>query len=371
MGKINYLFKSFILMRPKFQKRSALKFDGRNETQNSGTSWTEFCKSNYPILDLSGLGIIPEAKPSGINVGLIPRPLGRKFVWIPRCLRRGCSFILALFLIFLLFDPPLSKAQEKGVYHLVKKNETFWSIARAYGISVQKLSKINNIADINSIKENSVLFIPSATRVIDNIADEKSCDTDIKAKKSSSGSIRDIEKNEDIKKRSPLTKIEQSKKEDTEKSPLETIQNKKLPEKKILSQKALVPRKKIKAGRNIFIWPVQGEVKSHFGVQPNKTFHNWIKIISFAGKKIKAAESGTVIFSSNLKNYGETIIIRHKDNFATVYTHMKRRLVKIDKNVRKGESIAVLGEKDDAGKVYFNFEIRIKGKAHDPLLFLP
>ena len=35
-------------MRPKFQKRSALKFDGR---------------------------IIPEAKPSGINVGLIP-PLG-------------------------------------------------------------------------------------------------------------------------------------------------------------------------------------------------------------------------------------------------------------------------------------------------------
>ncbi len=36
-------------MRPKFQKRSALKFDGR---------------------------IIPEAKPSGINAGLIPRLLG-------------------------------------------------------------------------------------------------------------------------------------------------------------------------------------------------------------------------------------------------------------------------------------------------------
>ena len=54
-----------ILMRPKFQKRSALKFDGR---------------------------IIPEAKPSGINAGLIPRPLGCKFLGIPRCLRRGCSF---------------------------------------------------------------------------------------------------------------------------------------------------------------------------------------------------------------------------------------------------------------------------------------
>ena len=58
--------KLFILMRPKFQKRSALKFDGR---------------------------IITEAKPCGINSGLIPRLLGHQFLWITRCLRRGCSFL--------------------------------------------------------------------------------------------------------------------------------------------------------------------------------------------------------------------------------------------------------------------------------------
>ncbi|MFA5323043.1 MAG: M23 family metallopeptidase, partial [Smithella sp.] len=89
------------------------------------------------------------------------------------------------------------------------------------------------------------------------------------------------------------------------------------------------------------------------------------------GAKVKAAESGTVIFSSTLKNYGEAIIIRHKNNFATVYTHLKKRYVKIDKSVRKGETIAVVGEKDDAGETYINFEIRLKGKAHNPLLFLP
>ena len=43
-------------MRPKFQKQSALKFDGR---------------------------IIPEAKPSGINVDLIPCPLGRSSFGYP------------------------------------------------------------------------------------------------------------------------------------------------------------------------------------------------------------------------------------------------------------------------------------------------
>jgi len=30
-----------------------------------------------------------------------------------------------------------------------------------------------------------------------------------------------------------------------------------------------------------------------------------------------------------------------------------------------------MAEKDDAGEAYINFEIRYKGKAHNPLSFLP
>jgi lipoprotein NlpD len=121
----------------------------------------------------------------------------------------------------------------------------------------------------------------------------------------------------------------------------------------------------------MFIWPVRGDIKAHFGVQPNKTNNNWIKIVANAKTKVKAAESGTVIFSSKLPIFGETIIIRHKDKFSTVYTHLKKRLVKMDKSVRKGEAIAELGEKDATGAVYMNFEIRVNGTAHNPLLFLP
>ena len=100
-------------------------------------------------------------------------------------------------------------------------------------------------------------------------------------------------------------------------------------------------------------------------------FRSWIKIVSTPGTKIKAAANGTVIFSSYFKDYGETIIIRHKDNYATVYTHLKKRYVRIDKDVKKGEKIALLGEKDDAGRAYMNFEIRFKAKARNPMLFLP
>lgn len=157
-------------------------------------------------------------------------------------------------------------------------------------------------------------------------------------------------------------------------TPQKNISDKKYPDKKTESKPAVrgaVEKEKIKPDKNRFIWPVRGAVKSSFGIQPNKTYNNWIKIVSKPGAKVKAAAKGTVIFSSYLKNYGETIIIRHRDNYATVYTHLKKRYVKIDRDVKKGEPIAMLGEKDETGKVYMNFEIRLKGKARNPMIFLP
>jgi lipoprotein NlpD len=130
-------------------------------------------------------------------------------------------------------------------------------------------------------------------------------------------------------------------------------------------------KEKIQREEGRFIWPVRGSVKTRFGIQPNKTYHNWIKIVSVAGTPVKAAASGMVIFSSALKDYGETIIIRHEKEFATVYTHLNKRYVKIDQNVKKGETIASVGQKDKAGNAYINFEVRLRGKARNPLFFLP
>ncbi len=280
---------------------------------------------------------------------------------------------LFLFIMISALSPPIQNAQG-GVYHLVKKNETIWSIARAYGIPVKELAKVNDIIDMNSIKEESVLFIPSACQVIDNAED-----TGIFNNQGSRGDhksrvngVQNIPMEEKLKKEKSLTITKNLKKEDADESGAAKMRSQKSSDQKEEPKhKTSVPEKAVGAGSNVFIWPVRGEVKACFGVQPNKTFNNWIKIVSSAGKKIKAAESGTVIFSSDLKNYGETIIIKHKNDFATVYTHVKKRLVTIDKNVKKGEPIAILGEKDDAGHVYMNFEIRVKGKAQNPLVFLP
>lgn len=240
---------------------------------------------------------------------------------------------------------PLYKTPAKGVYHFVKKNETPEVIARAYNISIHDLIRANKIKDIRSIREGSVVFIPSAKKVIDITKETKPKDTEVAVSK-------------------PQTIVAEPPKPASD--PQKTVA---VPEKTIPKKPA--PALKKRAGQNSFIWPVQGTVKSQFGMQPNKTFHNWIKISAVDDAKVKAAESGVVIFSSSLKNYGETIIIRHQDSYATVYTRLKKRYVGIDRSVKKGEVIASLGEKDDAGDVYLNFEIRFQGQAQNPLEILP
>ena len=306
------------------------------------------------------------------------------------------GFFILLVLLFILscFNPYIQKNQTRGVYHRVKKNETVRMIARAYHVRLQDLVVTNNITDLDSVKEGSIIFIPNVNQVIDDTAtNAKTSRTaeNVKARKDISSSDKSLAKKNAGKKRK--TAMEAPSVADEKKSlanvkslktqspkislheslpPIEDIMTQTLSdEKSKSSSETKKPADKIKINKKMFIWPVHGSVAGNFGIQPNKTYNNWIKIVCPARTKVKAAASGTVIFSSQLKNYGETVIIRHKDNLATVYTHLKKRYVKTDQNVKKGEMIATVGETDDNGNTYINFEIRLEGKARNPILFLP
>ncbi|MGD0021777.1 MAG: M23 family metallopeptidase [Smithellaceae bacterium] len=311
-------------------------------------------------------------------------------------------FSSLLIFIVLLFIPSCSgtrvqKEPSKGVYHRVKNGETAWSIARAYRIKLEDLAEINDISDPNLLKEGSVVFIPGANQVIDDVmtyvrnldaASKTAAKTDGSDKVKGSAEIINEEKGKSSSETKPVAdkkietpavsseipqeaKIEQR----DELKQADATPAIKLPGEKIESEPKVKPRavenEQIKLEKKLFIWPVNGRVKTRFGIQPNKTFHNWIKIVSVAGSEVKAAASGNVIFSSKLKGYGQTIIVRHENNFTTVYTHLKKINVKADQNIKKGEKIALVGDIDKTGDAYINFEIRLQGKARNPLFFLP
>lgn len=310
-----------------------------------------------------------------------------------------CFFCILFFLQLIIScsGSQVQKTQLKGVYHRVKKGETAWSIAHAYNIKLQDLAEINNIEDPALIKEDTIIFIPDAKQIIDDVMTHaKNIDTQASAPalEDSSDSVKKSIENNSSKEEKKATGLHPAPDKKTVSLPVTTEKQpptKALPREESVSKEAIPAQKgtdgkiesrpkaklpveekeKIQREEGRFVWPVRGSVKTRFGIQPNRTYHNWIKIVSVAGTPVKAAASGTVIFSSALKDYGETIIIRHEKEFATVYTHLKKRYVKIDQNVKKGETIAGVGQKDKAGNDYINFEIRSRGKARNPLFFLP
>lgn len=128
---------------------------------------------------------------------------------------------------------------------------------------------------------------------------------------------------------------------------------------------------RIRFDKKRFIWPVKGRVVSRFGIQPNRIYSQGIRIAAAEGEAVQAAADGLVIFSALLKEFGETIIIEHEGQYATVYTRLGVRTVRAESRVRKGDRIAFLGKGENREEPSLHFEVRYKNKARNPLFFLP
>jgi len=120
-----------------------------------------------------------------------------------------------------------------------------------------------------------------------------------------------------------------------------------------------------------FQWPVQsGVVSSGFGIR-NGAMHDGVDIAAPAGTPVYAADSGVVIFSGTLHGYGNTVIIRHDDNYATVYGHNERNLVSEGVRVARGQEIGEIGRSGRTTGANLHFEVRRDNIAKDPLAYLP
>jgi len=254
--------------------------------------------------------------------------------------------------------PEIRPGRATGVYHIVKKGETAYSIAKAYSISLDDLAEINHLEEVSLIREGQVLFIPDADQVIEDVmVVAKVAPPPVSADPSAASE----------------TKPPQDRPPDPDrKAPTPAPSPAVKPAPAPAPQPApKASRAEVAAAKGKLAWPVRGTVTTRFGLQPNKTYHNWIRIVCPPSAPIQAAAAGTVIFSAELKDYGETVIIRHANDLATVYTHLKNRRVQTDQSVTQGQVIGSAGVKDTSGKVFMHFEVRLKGKARNPLFYLP
>jgi murein DD-endopeptidase MepM/ murein hydrolase activator NlpD len=121
-----------------------------------------------------------------------------------------------------------------------------------------------------------------------------------------------------------------------------------------------------------FDWPYKGQIIHGFNEQKHDVKNQGIDIAAKPGSSINASADGNIVFTSqNLRGYGRTIIIRHNNDFVTVYSNNAENLVKTGDYVRQGQVIAKAGSTGRASSCLVHFELRKKNKPQNPILYLP
>lgn len=91
---------------------------------------------------------------------------------------------------------------------------------------------------------------------------------------------------------------------------------------------------------------------------------NTIEIETKKGDAVKAMFEGTVRLSRSNANYGNVIVVRHTNGLETVYAHNAQNLVKSGDRVKAGQTIAIVGNKED--KAFLTFFIQVNGNRINP-----
>ena len=224
--------------------------------------------------------------------------------------------------------------------HVVAHGETLSKISRLYGKPVGDIAKANNIAPSAKLSVGDRLVIPGVR---------------VSAAKPNAASA---------------TPVAQAKPAaaPTEPEPVQTAS--------MVTPVADAPGPKdaVKAADGAlpkFRWPANGRVITGFGPSPNGQQNDGINIALPENTPVKAAEDGVVAYAgSELKGYGNLVLVRHSNGYVTAYAHAKELTVKRGDQVKRGQVIARSGQTGNVNAPQLHFEIRKGAAPLDPMPFL-
>mgnify|MGYP001254070734 CR=1 FL=1 len=120
---------------------------------------------------------------------------------------------------------------------------------------------------------------------------------------------------------------------------------------------------KVEANSSGFRWPARGRVINGFG-----NGNEGINIAVPEGTPIKAAEGGVVAYAgSELKGYGNLVLIRHDNGWVSAYANNADLKVKRGDKVSRGQTIANSGQTGNVTSPQLHFELRKGSTPVDPL----
>jgi murein DD-endopeptidase MepM/ murein hydrolase activator NlpD len=127
---------------------------------------------------------------------------------------------------------------------------------------------------------------------------------------------------------------------------------------------ASLPKTEVAAAPE-FRWPARGRIIHGF------TGNDGINIAVPEGTAVKAADDGVVAYAgSELKGYGNLVLIRHSNGFVSAYANNSALEVKRGDPVKRGQTIAKSGQTGNVATPQLHFELRKGSTPVDPTHYL-
>jgi len=111
-----------------------------------------------------------------------------------------------------------------------------------------------------------------------------------------------------------------------------------------------------------------GILSSPFGYRRG-IFHSGLDIAACKGEPVLACSDGRVIITGTRKgyrSYGQTVLIDHGRDVFTHYAHLSRILVKRGDKVRKGQTIALVGNTGRTTSPHLHLEVKVGPQFYNP-----
>ncbi len=214
------------------------------------------------------------------------------------------------------------ETKEHFTYYEVEESDTIEKIVQKYNVSIEEITKENDLTPPYSFDEHQILKIPTAkeiiktTKIIDDNDDTNIMDEEVK----------------------PLVK-----------------------EQNVIVTKTVTAE---------FISPLNGKIIANFGDKTDNGINKGIIIAAKAGTKILASATGKVIYADYDATFGNLIIIKLNNNIVTSYAHMQDIILKKGSMVNQGDVVGYVGSTGKVTQPSLHFGIREGKSAKNPMKYI-
>ena len=246
---------------------------------------------------------------------------------------------------------------------MVKENETIYSIANKYKVIPKHIIDDNKLLKPYDLKLNQILFLRNKNFYILSKGD-----TIDKISIKFAVNKLDIIKLNKLKKPYNLiagNKILIPKIKDY--SVVDLIINEKVYKSKSVVAKFNKSNNTLIKNSPKFIWPAKGTVIKSFGKFGKGQYYDGIDIKSGENRPIYSAYDGKIAFiGSQIKKFGNLILVKHKDGWLSAYSNLGKYNVKQGDIIKKGEIIAFTSSNSKS----FHFQLRYNRTPVNPVNYL-